>query len=48
MMMLMMNLQVFGVGWESMVAFHRRMSRVFLALVLVHMVFFWVVRFRLL
>eukprot|EP00752_Nemacystus_decipiens_P007965 g7118.t1 len=35
--------KVFGVGWESMVAFHRRMSRVFLALVLVHMLFFWVV-----
>ncbi|CAM9826458.1 unnamed protein product [Scytosiphon promiscuus] len=34
---------VFGIGWESMVAFHRRMSRVFLALVLVHMVFFWAV-----
>ncbi|CAN0319940.1 unnamed protein product, partial [Ectocarpus sp. 12 AP-2014] len=34
---------VFGVGWETMVAFHRRMSRVFLALVLVHMVFFWAV-----
>lgn len=28
-------------GWESMVAYHRRMARVFLALVLTHMVFFW-------
>eukprot|EP00904_Undaria_pinnatifida_P009313 jgi/Undpi1/5511/HiC_scaffold_2.g00790.m1 len=34
---------VFGVGWETMMAYHRGMARVFMALVLVHMVLFWVV-----
>lgn len=35
--------QVFGVGWESMICYHRRMARVFLSVVILHMVFFWVV-----
>lgn len=35
--------KIFGIGWESMIAYHRLMARFFLVIVMIHMVFFWVV-----
>lgn len=32
---------MFGVSWEAMMAYHRRMARVFLGAVLLHMVLMW-------